>query len=75
MTAEEEAAKGAQLAALETAEIELAMGKSVSALGYNGETVSYAAGDIHQVRAIIRRLKRELGDATARRPAARGFVR
>lgn len=64
----------ARLAALEEAEFKLVAGQQATMLGYNGESVTFVASDLNQVRSMIRRIKRELGDATAKRPAARGFV-
>lgn len=64
----------ARLATLEEAEFKLVSGQQATALGYNGESVTFVASDLNQVRTMIRRIKRELGDTTARRPSARGFV-
>lgn len=64
----------ARLAALEEVEFKLAAGSQAQALGYNGESVTFTATDLQQVRSMIRRIRRELGDATARRPSARGIV-
>lgn len=64
----------ARLDALETAEFELVAGKKSIRLSYQGESVDYAATDINQIRNMIRSLKRQLGDNSARRPQARGIV-
>lgn len=64
----------ARLATLEEAEFKLVAGQQATALGYNGESVTFVASDLQQVRSLIRRIKRELGDTTAKRPSARGFV-
>ncbi|MBC7280026.1 gpW family head-tail joining protein [Hoeflea sp.] len=64
----------ARLATLEEAEFKLVAGQQATALGYNGESVTFAASDLNQVRSMIRRIKRELGDPTAKRTPARGFV-
>jgi hypothetical protein len=64
----------ARLDTLEEVEFTLVAGKQANALGYNGETVTFAPADLNQVRSMIRRLKRELGYTTAKRPSARGFA-
>lgn len=64
----------ARLEALEEAEFKLVAGNHAQVLGYNGETATFTPTDLHQVRSMMRRIRRELGDTTAKRPSARGFV-
>lgn len=64
----------ARLATLEEAEFKLVAGQQAVTLGYNGESVTFAASDLNQIRSMMRRIRRQLGDATARRPSARGAV-
>ena len=64
----------ARLATLEEVEFKLVAGQQAVTLAYNGESVTFAATELNQIRSMMRRLRRELGDATAKRPSARGFV-
>ncbi|MGJ8570438.1 MAG: gpW family head-tail joining protein [Hoeflea sp.] len=64
----------ARLDALEEAEFKLVAGQQATVLGYSGETVTFTPSDLNQIRSLMRRIRRELGDTTAKRPSARGFV-
>tara|TARA_Y100000815_G_scaffold169233_2_gene153600 strand:+ start:18073 stop:18291 length:219 start_codon:yes stop_codon:yes gene_type:complete len=63
----------ARLASLEEAEFQIVAGKKAVTVAYDGESVTYAATDLAQVRALMRSIRRQLGQSS-RRPSARGIV-
>lgn len=56
----------AQLAALEDARLQLAMGKSRASVSYDGKSVSYTKADAALIAGLIQELKIKLGLAGRR---------
>lgn len=62
-----------RLTQAETAYHKLLTGKSATAIGYDGETMSYAPADKQELRRYISSMQKALGSVSSSRPRARGF--
>ncbi len=76
MTPEREALLRMRLVVLEEAEFKLVGGASVATVSYEGESVTYrqVTGGLHQIRDLMNRIRRELGEPLARQTVSKGFV-
>lgn len=76
MSAERQALLRSRLAELEDAEFRLILGVSAATVSYEGESVTFrqAAGGLHQIRDLMNRIRRELGEPVQRQTTSRGFV-
>lgn len=75
LTPEREALLRSRLAALEDAEFKLVAGKATASVTYEGETLTFKqGGGALQIRDLMNRIRRELGEPIEARPRARRVV-
>lgn len=76
MSAERQALLRSRLAELEDAEFKLVAGVAAATVSYEGESVTFrqATGGLHQIRDLMNRIRRDLGEPVQRQTASRGIV-
>jgi trimethylamine:corrinoid methyltransferase-like protein len=75
LTPEREAILRDRLTALEDAEFKLVAGTATASVTYEGESVTFTrAGGVLQIRDMMNRIRRELGEPTETRPRGRRVV-